>query len=183
MKGTLFRKSDLYVHEKGKLVRLILLYAVHWKFMQEISFPMSEEVEANKYCLSTLERRTEMQPEGQANIRDSNCMNWPHPIPLWNVRKKKFVLQSLTAITNQNKIKMYPFYLSLISTFYTLFPNSYFLVTKTIFISISTGNGLINEAEFLQWVGRIQALREEPESTGKPDEDDDVTQDLIAAFR
>ncbi|CAD7080797.1 unnamed protein product [Hermetia illucens] len=46
-----------------------------------------------------------------------------------------------------------------------------------------TGNGLINEAEFLQWVGRIQALREEPESTGKPDEDDDVTQDLIAAFR
>ncbi|KAH8305069.1 hypothetical protein KR059_004452, partial [Drosophila kikkawai] len=53
-----------------------------------------------------------------------------------------------------------------------------------------TGNGLINEAEFLQWVGRIQALRDDqqqPEdsaSNSKPvDEADDVTEDLIAAFR
>ncbi|XP_073843084.1 ecdysone-induced protein 63F 1 isoform X1 [Musca autumnalis] len=53
-----------------------------------------------------------------------------------------------------------------------------------------SGNGLINEAEFLQWVGRIQALRDEQhqqqqqeENASKPDELDDVTQDLIAAFR
>lgn len=50
---------------------------------------------------------------------------------------------------------------------------------------------MINEAEFLQWVGRIQALRDEQtqqqqtheENASKPDELDDVTQDLIAAFR
>ncbi|EDX09122.1 GD13311 [Drosophila simulans] len=52
-----------------------------------------------------------------------------------------------------------------------------------------SGNGLINEAEFLQWVGRIQALRDEQHShedskDSKPvDEADDVTEDLIAAFR
>ncbi|XP_030380186.1 calcium-binding protein E63-1 isoform X3 [Scaptodrosophila lebanonensis] len=51
-----------------------------------------------------------------------------------------------------------------------------------------SGNGLINEAEFLQWVGRIQALRDEQqqheENASKPvDEADDVTEDLIAAFR
>ncbi|XP_067644382.1 calcium-binding protein E63-1 isoform X2 [Eurosta solidaginis] len=53
-----------------------------------------------------------------------------------------------------------------------------------------SGNGLINEAEFLQWVGRIQALRDEQqqqqqqeENASKPDENDDVTEDLIAAFR
>lgn len=55
------------------------------------------------------------------------------------------------------------------------------------------GNGLINEAEFLQWVGRIQALRDEQsqqqqqeqqqENASKPDDLDDVTEDLIAAFR
>ncbi|XP_070135644.1 calcium-binding protein E63-1 isoform X6 [Drosophila bipectinata] len=52
-----------------------------------------------------------------------------------------------------------------------------------------SGNGLINEAEFLQWVGRIQALRDEQQqheesaSNSKPaDEADDVTEDLIAAF-
>ncbi|XP_037934435.1 calcium-binding protein E63-1-like, partial [Teleopsis dalmanni] len=60
-----------------------------------------------------------------------------------------------------------------------------------------TGNGLINEAEFLQWVGRIQAIRDEQqqqqqqqqqqtqqeENASKPEENDDVTEDLIAAFR
>lgn len=53
------------------------------------------------------------------------------------------------------------------------------------------GNGLINEAEFLQWVGRIQALRDEQsqqqqqqeENASKPEDLDDVTEDLIAAFR
>lgn len=57
-----------------------------------------------------------------------------------------------------------------------------------------SGNGLINEAEFLQWVGRIQALRDEQqqqqqtqqekeENASKPEDIDDVTEDLIAAFR
>ncbi|XP_032598348.1 calcium-binding protein E63-1 isoform X4 [Drosophila grimshawi] len=53
-----------------------------------------------------------------------------------------------------------------------------------------SGNGLINEAEFLQWVGRIQALRDDQQqdenasNASKPlDEADDVTEDLIAAFR
>lgn len=43
-----------------------------------------------------------------------------------------------------------------------------------------TGNGLIDETEFLQWIGRIQALREDSTPTA---EDDDLTQDLVAAFR
>ncbi|CAH1722744.1 unnamed protein product [Chironomus riparius] len=43
-----------------------------------------------------------------------------------------------------------------------------------------TGNGLIDETEFLQWISRIQALRESP---GAVAEDDDLTQDLVAAFR
>ncbi|XP_064539411.1 calcium-binding protein E63-1 isoform X2 [Drosophila montana] len=53
-----------------------------------------------------------------------------------------------------------------------------------------SGNGLINETEFLQWVGRIQALRDDQQhdenssSASKPvDEADDITEDLIAAFR
>lgn len=53
-----------------------------------------------------------------------------------------------------------------------------------------TGNGIIDEAEFLLWVARIQALRDDstakPSSTthsAGPDDDDDITQDLIAAFR
>lgn len=57
-----------------------------------------------------------------------------------------------------------------------------------------SGNGLINEAEFLQWVARIQALRDEQqpqqqtqqkkeENAIKSDGVDDVTEDLIAAFR
>lgn len=51
-----------------------------------------------------------------------------------------------------------------------------------IFISwslFSKGNGLIDETEFLQWIARIQALRETETSA----EDDDLTQDLVAAFR
>ena len=43
----------------------------------------------------------------------------------------------------------------------------------------SLGNGLIDETEFLQWIARIQALRE----TDTTAEDDDLTQDLVAAFR
>lgn len=46
-------------------------------------------------------------------------------------------------------------------------------------LSPPKGNGLIDETEFLQWIARIQALRE-TETTA---EDDDLTQDLVAAFR
>lgn len=51
-------------------------------------------------------------------------------------------------------------------------------LTILIFL-FSLGNGLIDETEFLQWIARIQALRETETSA----EDDDLTQDLVAAFR
>lgn len=41
------------------------------------------------------------------------------------------------------------------------------------------GNGLIDETEFLHWIARIQALRD----TEPAPEDDDLAQDLVAAFR
>uniref|UniRef100_A0A1B0CHM6 EF-hand domain-containing protein n=1 Tax=Lutzomyia longipalpis TaxID=7200 RepID=A0A1B0CHM6_LUTLO len=51
-------------------------------------------------------------------------------------------------------------------------------------------NGLIDEAEFLQWIARIQAIKDESASsssstgsTQQLSEEDDITQDLIAAFR
>lgn len=56
-----------------------------------------------------------------------------------------------------------------------------------------TGSGLIDETEFLQWVARIQALKEAAESSTSSSSssststtqaaDDDLTQDLVAAFR
>lgn len=55
-----------------------------------------------------------------------------------------------------------------------------------------TGSGLIDETEFLQWVARIQALKEESNSSSSGSSssnsttqaaDDDLTQDLVAAFR
>lgn len=51
-----------------------------------------------------------------------------------------------------------------------------------------SGNGLIDETEFLQWISRIQALKEESSkeqnsNTSVEDVDDDLKQDLIAAFR
>lgn len=43
----------------------------------------------------------------------------------------------------------------------------------------------MDEKEFRQWIQRIQSLQEETvsPSTSQADTDDDVTQDLIAAFR
>jgi hypothetical protein len=40
---------------------------------------------------------------------------------------------------------------------------------------------LIDETEFLQWIARIQALTED--SASSTTQDDDLTQDLVAAFR
>lgn len=47
----------------------------------------------------------------------------------------------------------------------------------------TTGNGIIDENEFLQWVARIQALRDDPTTQMLTTEEDEITQDLIAAFR
>lgn len=44
----------------------------------------------------------------------------------------------------------------------------------------------MDEKEFRQWIQRIQSLQEEATvspSTSQTDTDDDITQDLIAAFR
>lgn len=60
----------------------------------------------------------------------------------------------------------------LILTFLTL------ILTNKLF-SQPTGNGLIDETEFLHWIARIQALRD----TEPAPEDDDLAQDLVAAFR
>ncbi|XP_055631345.1 calcium-binding protein E63-1 isoform X4 [Toxorhynchites rutilus septentrionalis] len=56
-----------------------------------------------------------------------------------------------------------------------------------------TGSGLIDETEFLQWVARIQALKEDSNTSNSSSSssgnsttqaaDDDLTQDLVAAFR
>ncbi|XP_058463734.1 calcium-binding protein E63-1 isoform X2 [Malaya genurostris] len=53
-----------------------------------------------------------------------------------------------------------------------------------------TGSGLIDETEFLQWVARIQALKEDSSTSSSSSSnsatqaaDDDLTQDLVAAFR
>lgn len=43
------------------------------------------------------------------------------------------------------------------------------------------GNGLIDETEFLEWIARIQALTEDSASSST--HEDDLTQDLVAAFR
>ena len=51
----------------------------------------------------------------------------------------------------------------------------YIIICLVLFV----GNGLIDETEFLQWIARIQALREDNTTT----QDDDLTQDLVAAFR
>lgn len=43
----------------------------------------------------------------------------------------------------------------------------------------------MDEKDFRQWIQRIQALQEDTPSTSQSstDTDDDVTQDMIAAFR
>uniref|UniRef100_A0AAG5D6A9 EF-hand domain-containing protein n=1 Tax=Anopheles atroparvus TaxID=41427 RepID=A0AAG5D6A9_ANOAO len=54
-----------------------------------------------------------------------------------------------------------------------------------------TGSGLIDETEFLQWVARIQALKDDSNTSSSSSSstnpaqsaDDDLTQDLVAAFR
>nr|CAD7425693.1 unnamed protein product [Timema monikensis] len=49
-------------------------------------------------------------------------------------------------------------------------------------MALAAGSGLIDESEFLQWVARIQSLTEEVEGASG-DTADDITKDLVAAFR
>nr|CAD7201142.1 unnamed protein product [Timema douglasi] len=56
------------------------------------------------------------------------------------------------------------------------------LVHDLINEASESGSGLIDEAEFLQWVARIQSLTEEVEGASG-DTADDITKDLVAAFR
>ncbi|GFG36241.1 hypothetical protein Cfor_10680, partial [Coptotermes formosanus] len=53
------------------------------------------------------------------------------------------------------------------------------LINELVNEASHSGNGLIDETEFLQWVGRIQALSQDTST----DDADDITKDLIAAFR
>lgn len=83
-------------------------------------------------------------------------------------RKMKKKREIFTFYTNDLlSFRFSNFHISIL--IYSLFLSLFFL----------SGNGLIDETEFLQWIGRIQALRE----TSTPAEDDDLTQDLVAAFR
>jgi calmodulin len=54
-----------------------------------------------------------------------------------------------------------------------------------LIIFMFSGNGLIDETEFLTWVAKIQAIKDESSSNSSetPADDDDLTQDLVAAFR
>lgn len=61
-------------------------------------------------------------------------------------------------------------------------------IVKILFISFYAGR--MDEKEFLQWIARIQTLKHDSNtpSTSKTipsqkDIDDDIAQDLIAAFR
>lgn len=76
------------------------------------------------------------------------------------------------------KIKSYDFKYERISQIINIFFGINFMNTNT-------GNGLMDEKEFRQWIQRIQSLQEESvtPSTSQPETDDDITQDLIAAFR
>lgn len=56
---------------------------------------------------------------------------------------------------------------------------SFHVFFSTFCFLSSAGNGLIDETEFLQWIAKIQALRDTETSA----EGDDLTQDLVAAFR
>lgn len=62
---------------------------------------------------------------------------------------------------------------------------NYFINTKVTPTKLFLGNGLMDEKEFRQWIQRIQSLQEDSvsPSTSQSETDDDVTQDLIAAFR
>lgn len=54
-------------------------------------------------------------------------------------------------------------------------------------MTVILGNGLMDEKEFRQWIQRIQLLQDDSvspsTSTSQSETEDDVTQDLIAAFR
>lgn len=46
-----------------------------------------------------------------------------------------------------------------------------------------SGNGLIDENDFMQWVTKIQALQGLDVTTSGGDSEEEITRDLLAAFK
>ncbi|XP_045448305.1 calcium-binding protein E63-1 isoform X2 [Melitaea cinxia] len=57
------------------------------------------------------------------------------------------------------------------------------LIADLIKDASKTGNGLIDENEFMQWVTKIQALQGLDVTTSGGDSEEEVTRDLLAAFK
>ncbi|XP_032517558.1 calcium-binding protein E63-1 isoform X3 [Danaus plexippus] len=57
------------------------------------------------------------------------------------------------------------------------------LIADLIKDASRTGNGLIDENEFMQWVTKIQALQGMDVSTSGGDSEEEITRDLLAAFK
>ncbi|PSN45750.1 Gamma-secretase subunit Aph-1 [Blattella germanica] len=90
------------------------------------------------------------------------------------------MLVSALTLFNQNELylaSLLPAYAIMVTTACI----AYYVAGGTLrsFAANISGNGLVDEAEFLQWVGRIQALSQDTSI----DDSDDITKDLIAAFR
>lgn len=45
------------------------------------------------------------------------------------------------------------------------------------------GKDVLDENEFMQWIHKIQTIREEEPQTGEGQEEEDLKKDLLAAFR
>lgn len=88
-----------------------------------------------------------------------------------NKRSKIFKQTSLSEWTWYQNV--------LVACLHTSLPCCWQFFLSILCFFFSTGNGLIDETEFLQWIAKIQALRDTETSA----EDDDLTQDLVAAFR
>lgn len=58
----------------------------------------------------------------------------------------------------------------------------YVSINRSIYFIIS-GNGLIDENDFMQWVTKIQALQGMDVSTCGGDSEEEITRDLLAAFK
>ncbi|XP_047532944.1 calcium-binding protein E63-1 isoform X1 [Vanessa atalanta] len=57
------------------------------------------------------------------------------------------------------------------------------LIADLIKDASKTGNGLIDENEFMQWVTKIQALQGLDVTTTGGDSEEEITRDLLAAFK
>ncbi|XP_022835305.1 calcium-binding protein E63-1 isoform X1 [Spodoptera litura] len=57
------------------------------------------------------------------------------------------------------------------------------LIGELIKDASKTGNGLIDENDFMQWVTKIQALQGLDVTTSGGDSEEEITRDLLAAFK